>query len=260
MIHAELTMRSTVLGMDTQVDVLIPEDRRKTTNTKGKEYPVLYVLHGGGENNKSWMRLSNIELLSRDLDLIIVFPSVCNSFYVDTAYGFKYYTYITEELPTKLRNFLPITEDVKQTFVMGESMGGYGTMRVAFANPDKYGKAVVLSAGNATDFIEEGRPFNRNIFGNDDEVIYASDNNIYNLIDKLKDYEGEKPAYRFYCGTEDFAYPDSLKVVTYMQEKLPDWDIDKEYWPGQHNFFFWNQAIPKALEFFGFKIEENSVI
>ena len=37
MIHAQLTMRSNALEMDTKVDVLLPEDRHTTKDTRGKK-------------------------------------------------------------------------------------------------------------------------------------------------------------------------------------------------------------------------------
>ncbi len=246
--------------MDTKVTVLLPEDRHHTEDMRGKKYPVLYVLHGMKNDCDSWMHLSNIFLMCRDLDLIVVFPSANNSSYLDTEYGFKYYTWVSQELPMKLKNFFPITDDPAQTFVMGESMGGYGTMRIAFSNPDKYGKAVILSAGNIVEWITNGEHPLSSAFPADPEKVLASDNNLENLVYKLKDYKGTKPAYCFYCGTDDRVYESCSRFASFMMEQLPDYDIDAQYWRGEHNFFFWNEAIPKALEFFGFTIEQNSVI
>ena len=258
MIHAQLTMRSVVLEMDTKVDVLLPEDRHHTTDTRGKKYPVLYILHGFKDDNSSWLHLSNIFLACRDLDLIVVFPSVHNSFYADMVYGFDYFTYVTEELPMKLKNYLPITDDPKQTFIMGNSMGGYGTLRCALARPDRYGKAVPLSGG-LFDLEKNFSKLRTGCYGTPEDYM-ASDNNLENLVMKLKDYEGELPEFQFYCGTEDFALESCQKMAALMRRELPNCKVNEEYWPGEHNFFFWNEAIPKALKFFGFEIEHNSVI
>ena len=152
MIHAQLTMRSNALEMDTKVDVLLPEDRHTTKDTRGKKYPVLYILHGAKEDNSSWINLSNIFLMCRDLDLIVVMPTTYRGSYVDAVYGQNYYTYISEELPVKMKNIFPISDDPKDTFIMGESMGGYGTMRIALSKPENYAKAVVLSGGNFDPF------------------------------------------------------------------------------------------------------------
>lgn len=259
MIHAQFTMRSVALEMDTKVDILLPEDRHHTVNTRGKTYPVLYILHGMKNDNSSWMNLSNIFLTCRDMDLIVVMPSVQKSFYTDMVYGLDYYTYVSEELPLKLKNYLPITDDPQQTFIMGESMGGYGTLRIALSKPEQYGKAVCLSGFNigwASALPEKARI---GAFGFP-ETIDASDNNLLNLVERLKQHPGPLPAFKFYCGTEDICYPGCHSFYTTLKESCPKMQVEGEFWHGQHNFFFWNQAIPKALKWMGFDIVEDEVI
>ena len=261
MIHATFTMRSVTLDMDTKVDVLLPEDRHKTEDIRGTKYPVLYVLHGYKNDNSSWLHLSNLFLMCRDLDLIVVMPSVNNSFYMDEVYGQDYYTYVTEELPTKLKNYLPITDDPEKTFVMGESMGGYGTLRCALGKPENYGKAVVLSGANILKM--EGNTGGRHlygVYGSSKQDVMDTDGNIDNLCDKLAVYEGHKPQIKFYCGLEDFVYPNCKQMADKLAESNPDVFAGAEYWHGEHNYFFWNEAIPKALKFFGFEVKQDSVI
>lgn len=260
MIQMQITMRSTILEMDTKVNVLVPENRHTTVDTRGKKYPVLYVLHGMKEDCSSWLHLSNLFLLCRDLDLIVVMPSGNNSSYVDQAYGMDYFTYITEELPTKLKNILPIDDDPEKTFIMGESMGGYGTMRCALGAPEKYGKAVCLSAGNmATNTLIRHKCIQLSL-GTDQDEILKSDNNLYVLMDRLKNSDTHVPDFMVFCGTEDFVYPMCLELCEKLSSTLPEHFKGSEFWKGEHNFFFWNQAIPKALKFFGFEVEQNSVI
>ena len=265
MIHMTITMRSVALDMDTKVDVLLPEDRHHTEDLRGKKYPVLYVLHGTKEDNSSWLHLSNLFLLARDLDLIIVFPSAGISSYVDEYYGQDYYTYISQELPVKLKNFLPISDRREDTFIMGESMGGYGTWRIALANPDKYGKAIVFSHGDRS--RHGGRythgatiPKMRMALYGPEEHNLASDNNLDNLVEKLKTYEGPKPEIYVYCGTEDHLYEVCRSFYEHIKAECPDMKIEGEFTPGKHNFFYWNSKLPSALHHLGFEIEENSVV
>ncbi|MDO4198338.1 MAG: alpha/beta hydrolase-fold protein [Erysipelotrichaceae bacterium] len=258
MIEMNITMRSTVLEIDTKVTVLLPEDRHKTEDLRGKKYPVLYILHGMKEDSSSWLHLSNIFLLCRDLDLIVVMPSGNNSMYVNQEKGLDYYTYIAEELPMKLKNFLPITDDVDKTFIMGESMGGYGTMRLALGSPEKYGKAVCLSGGNIV-----GKISNRQselAFGEDKDYVVNSDNNLYVIMERLSGYEGHIPDFKIYCGMQDFVYDMSVELCDKMNEYLPEHFKGGEFSDGEHNFFYWNRVLPDALRFFGFDVKENSVI
>lgn len=258
MIQMEITLRSTILDFDTKVNVLLPEDRHNTTDTRGKKYPVLYVLHGMKEDCSSWLHLSNLFLLCRDLDLIVVFPSANNSSYVDQVYGLNYFKYITEELPTKLKNFLPIDDDPDKTFIMGESMGGYGTMRCALGAPEKYGKAVCLSAGNIATRPIKHRAMELS-FGLDNDKVLNSDNNLFLLMDKCKNAK-HVPDIKVFCGTDDFIYENCKEMVEVLKDKLPEHFKGFEFSKGEHNFFYWNSILPKALEFFGFEVKQNSVI
>ena len=259
MIHAHLTLRSVALEMDTTVTVLLPEDRHETRDLRGKKYPVLYILHGYKNDSHSWVNLSNIFLMCRDLDLIVVMPSANNSSYNDMVYGQKYFTWIAEELPMKLKNYLPITDDPAKTFIMGESMGGYGTLRLALGCPENFGKAVCLSGGNmAMRMAGEDSRF-KGVYG-DRETALKSDGNLVNLVERIKTNGTRTPDFMFYCGTEDMAYEGCREFAEYLKKELPDTFVGQEYWHGEHNFFFWNEAIPKALEFFGFEIPHNSVI
>ena len=78
MAFAEITMRSTVLQMDVKVNVIIPEKRSSYLDEDpNQKYKVLYVLHGGKEDNSSWINSSNLYLYARDLDLFVIMPSLC---------------------------------------------------------------------------------------------------------------------------------------------------------------------------------------
>lgn len=259
MIQMQMTLRSTILEMDTKINVLLPEDRHKTVDTRGKKYPVLYILHGMKEDCSSWLNLSNIFLLCRDLELIVVMPSANNSSYVDQVYGMNYFTYITEELPTKLKNYLPISDDPDDTFIMGESMGGYGTMRCALGAPEKYGKAVCLSAGNIATHPIKHRIMELAL-GSDLEAIMKSDNNLYNLMERLSKSEGHIPDFKVFCGTDDFVYEGCVELCEKLKDTLPEHFKGAEFSEGEHNFFFWNKVLPKALEFFGFEVKQDSVV
>ena len=257
MVKAELTMRANSLNMDTKVTVLLPEDRKETKDLRGKKYPVLYILHGYKEDCDAWINLSNIFLLCRDLDLIVVMPSANNSCYNNSKFDQNYYDWISEELPVKLKNYFPISDRREDTFIMGESMGGYGTLRIALSKPDRYGKAVCLSGANMAYRAishKDMEPF----LGTPEEAI-DSDVNIENLARKIKENNLDCPQLRVYCGTEDFIFPDCRKITDYLEEMFPE-KVKHEYWSGEHNFFFWNEANPKALAFFGFNVKGNSII
>ena len=243
MAFCELTIRSTTLRMDVKVSVIIPESRKDyRDDDPDKLYKVLYVLHGTSEDNSTWLNSSNLYLLARDLDLFVVFPSGYNMCYVDTKFDFKMHTFITEELPYKMTRLFPISKKREDTYIMGESMGGYGALYSSLMKPELYSKAVILSSGG----------FRR--------IKHVYDTGAPDLDKILKEkYDAgiKLPEYYMMCGNQDFLYKDIKEFADYVHENCPDLIYKTEYWDGKHDFYFWNQANPKALEFLGFDLNNS---
>ena len=72
-------------------------------------------------------------------------------------------------------------------------------------------------------------------------------NDLFALAGKLKESGKESPILYSACGTEDFTYPDNVKLKNHIQELgLPMTFVDG---PGAHTWDFWNEYIEKALTF-----------
>ena len=82
----EGSLRSEVLRMDTAVTVSLPQKREKDNP------PVLYLLHGLGDNHAAWSRRSNIDRYADQEGVAVVMPEVQRGFYTDMAYGPAYFT------------------------------------------------------------------------------------------------------------------------------------------------------------------------
>ncbi|MBR0138038.1 MAG: hypothetical protein IJM15_06470 [Erysipelotrichaceae bacterium] len=254
MATAQLTIRSTVLKMDVKVDVIIPESRRNyLDDPTDKKYPVLYVLHGGSEDNSSWLNNSILYLLARDLDLFVVMPSAYNSSWVNTSYGLQMQKYVSEELPAKMQRLFPISDKREDTFIMGESMGGYGTWVTTLTHPEKYAKAVVLSGTGYTNPL----PASMGTASPIGQITGAP--SLDTLFKEKYDQGVEFPEYYFMCGTEDYGLENRLKFNQFIKDNCPNIKLKEECWSGKHDFFFWNQTIPKALDFFGFKLDPEKI-
>jgi len=68
-----------------------------------ESYKVLYLLHGLSDDASAWQRYTNIEILARERDLVVVMPDGGRSMYADMQNGQAYFTYLTEELPAYLK-------------------------------------------------------------------------------------------------------------------------------------------------------------
>ena len=248
MAFAELTIRSTVLKMDVKVSVIIPENRKDYhLDDHNQKYKAIYILHGGCEDNSTWLALSNIYLLTRDLDTFVIMPSAYNSSWVDTDYSLKIQTYISEELPAKMEKLFPISSKREDRFIMGESMGGYGTWYTAFLHPENYCKAVVLSGSG---YILASNPSG---------LIGTGAKSLDVLAKQVNDTCNEIPEFYCMCGNEDPRVEDRRKFEAFITENCPNIKMKTEYWTGKHDFYYWNQAIPKALHFFGFIFNQDKI-
>lgn len=261
-----MSMYSDVLQMDTSVNVLLPENR-KTGQDKAepdRKYPVVYLLHGHGDDHTAFIRKSNIELIARELSVVVVMPSTYRGFYTDNVHGLKYYTYFSEELPKKIRNFFPVSEKREDTFIAGNSMGGYGAFRIAMANPDKYAAAASLSGALLPFYQKDGETDIMETFGDFGEVkrcaygtaeeFASSDNNLCCLVDWLNSYGGKQPLLYQSVGTEDLITGEQNKAFhDYLNRHGENLNYIYSESPGGHNWTFWNQELKKVFQLFGFK-------
>ena len=136
MAHLRCDFFSDALSLSTSMTVILPQ-RTTTqigmTGTLGDAPPpVLYLLHGLSDDDTIWLRRTSIERYVAELGLAVVMPQVHRSFYADEAYGGRYWTFLSEELPgpgrARSSGSRPARED---TFVAGLSMGGYGALKWA---------------------------------------------------------------------------------------------------------------------------------
>jgi putative tributyrin esterase len=79
------------------------------------------------------------------LNLAVVMPAAQRSFYTDMVTDQRYWTFISEEVPTLARHFFPLSEDRNENYVAGLSMGGYGAFKLALSYPERYAAAASLS-------------------------------------------------------------------------------------------------------------------
>ena len=260
---AQLSFYSNVLGMDVPCNILLPENRRGSTELHpDRKYPVLYCLHGNGDSADAWIRKSAIELEARHLPLIVVMPTTHRGNYINEKHGQPYFTFFTEELPAVIQKYFPASGKREDTFVMGNSMGGYGALRLALARPDLYAGAASLS-GAMDPYTKKMhsklglmdspafRKHKEDIFGTEEE-FRGSENDLYHLADLTRNAEGLLPRLFHCCGTEDFlTYEQGKDYTDYLQQNCPWLDLQVEVGPGGHDWSFWNPMLPKILEYFG---------
>jgi S-formylglutathione hydrolase FrmB len=155
----EMTFRSQALGFDQSINVFLPEPKdiglMKLGRPCTENLPVLYLLHGYSDDHTAWLRRSNMEryLHHSSYNMICVVTSMRNFFYTDMAYGYNYYTYMSVELPNIIESTFRASSKREDRFIAGLSMGGYGALKIAMSNPDRY-----AAVGSFSGAVSIGNP------------------------------------------------------------------------------------------------------
>lgn len=214
-------------------------------------YRVLYLLHGMFGDETVWLRRTNVERYAKGLQLALVMPYGENSYYADTAYGPKYFTYLTEELPRFIQTTFPVSRAPKDTYIAGLSMGGYGACRAALTFPERYAGYACLSGAVDLEALGAmaGQPamqtLLQGVFSRTADFA-ACGADIYTLADGLKAEGVTPPPAYIACGTEDaLCYPMTLR----LRDKLQELAFPIEYAESKagHSWAFWDEQIQRVL-------------
>lgn len=111
--------------------------------------------------------------------------------------------------------------ETEDNFIAGHSMGGYGTIKFALTQSDKFAKAAPLSAVfEAQRFIDlDWTDFSpQSITGNNTQ-IKGTELDTYYLLDQAIDANVDIPELFIMCGKEDFLYHDNLQFIETLNKK-----------------------------------------
>ena len=256
----EMDYYSNALGMNTTVKIILPDCQ----NDPDKSFKTLYLLHGLKGDCTSWIRSSSIERYANAHEIAVVMPSVARSWYADTAYGAKYFTFVSEELPAVCRGYFKGMSAAREdNFVGGLSMGGYGALKVALTFPEKYYGCISLSG--ALDITRKGRTYSldewRGNFGFDIESaiqLEGGENDIFELLRNRAEEGKTLPKIFMWCGTEDSL----INVNREYHKLLSELGVEHIYTEseGNHTWKWWDMHIQPALKYFFSKDGDASYI
>ncbi|MBQ7407404.1 MAG: esterase family protein [Clostridia bacterium] len=245
MIYLDMKFRSEALSGNAQLSLLLPDG--------AESFKTLWLLHGLYGDHTSWMRNSSIERYAAQYGIAVVMPNAQNSWYADTAYGARYFSLITEELPALLKKrFKGYSKKREDNAIAGLSMGGYGALKAALTYPERYGTAISLSG--SLDITRKNRPYSLPLWqGNfgfslkSADELAGGDQDLFALAKRLADKRADCPRLYAWCGTEDSL----LDINDAFDAHLNALGIAHTYETseGDHSWRYWDEKIRRGLSF-----------
>lgn len=249
MAFIQCDFNSEVLGISVSLNAIIPQS---SPAVKNRKYPVLYLLHGLSDDHTIWMRRTAIERHVEGMGLAVIMPSVNRSFYADMKYGYKYWTFISEELPAFVQSIFPISDKREDTFATGLSMGGYGAMKLALNYPEKFAAAASLSGALDNVYSVDNKQFpDYEIIFGENAKIKGTNCDLFYLAEKVAASKEPKPMLFQCCGTEDFLYEDNIRFRDFCRKLPLEYTYEEE--PGDHNWGYWDMKIQSVLKWLPLK-------
>jgi putative tributyrin esterase len=235
---------SDVLEVGTTMTVVVPQETEEqigvTAVSGDAELPVLYLLHGLSDDSSAWLRYSSIERYAAERGVAVVMPEVGRSFYADEAHGHRYWTHLSEELPSVVRSFFRFSDRREDTFVAGLSMGGYGALKWALRHPERFGAAASLSGALDIDRLLPQRP---EIFRRVFDGRVTPDDDLFALLRTHP--PDELPRLYVGCGTEDELFPGNAAFAE--EAAATGAELRTDFRPGVHEWALWDLVIRDVL-------------
>lgn len=252
------TLHSEILDADREYVILLPKSYYKET---GRQYPVLYLLHGMYGDHLDWNQKANAGLVADNLaaegtaaEMIIVSPNAGGHdpvtqqngyFNID---GWRYEDFFFEEFIPFIESTYRISGRREHRAVAGLSMGGGGTVSYAQRHPEMFCAAYAISAWltitdhHGPDYAKaKGKIGPLNVSVKEHDCIEFVKNAAPETLEQLREI------YWFIdCGDDDFLL--GCNMDFYMQMCRARVPAQLRVRNGKHDWEYWHSALYKCLE------------
>ncbi|MDY0102071.1 MAG: alpha/beta hydrolase family protein [Lentimicrobium sp.] len=258
-------VQSAILSRTINYAVLLPEGYDSTTIS----YPVVYLLHGFGDDERAWYQGGNIKYyadkyLMETGPVIFVMPEGFNTYWANKYNGnYPYMDMLSQELVPEIDAKYRTVKDPEHRAVMGYSMGGYGALILPAKNPELFKTGIVLSMSFRTDeqYINEPQEVFDGQWGPIFGGIGASGNqrltdyflqySPFHFFAQPGDVSLQGQNYYFDCGDDEESLSETNDALHVELRKL---NIPHEYRVknGAHTWDYWHNALPEAFSYLGY--------
>jgi S-formylglutathione hydrolase FrmB len=230
-----------------------------------QRYPVLYFLHGLGDNEQTlfnsggWTLLDDLRNQHKMGDFLIAAPEARRSFYINSADGLvRYSDFFLQEFLPLIESKYRIRSGRAGRAISGISMGGYGALRFAFAHPELFSAVSAQSAALITESPRELDGASQTgmslvgvlgpVFGKPINVAHWNENSPF-VLAKRNAAALRKMGIYFNCGQDD-NYGFEIGAAA-LHDELQRENVKHEYhaYPGDHGLAYFMSHFAEVMEF-----------
>src|SRR5579862_4212229 len=235
------------------------------TDHPPQRYPVLYFLHGLGDNEQTlfntggWTLLDDLRRQHKMGDFLIVAPEGRRGFYINSADGsVRYSDFFLQEFLPYIEGKYRIRPGRAGRAISGISMGGYGALRFAFAHPELFSAVSAQSAALMTETPQELNAASQSgspllavlgpVFGTPIDIGHWNRNSPF-VLAKANAARLQKMAIYFNCGQDDnYGFE---KGAAKLHDQLLQEHVKHEYrsYPGDHSLTYFLSHFDEVMEF-----------
>ncbi|QJD77712.1 alpha/beta hydrolase [Spirosoma rhododendri] len=258
-----MLLRSSILNQAVRYSIYLPPDYY----TSNRHYPVVYLLHGYGDNETSWVQFGEADRTVDDgvragqlPPAILVMPNGGTSFFINDYHNqVRYEDMFVQELIPHIDSTFRTRTQREFRAISGLSMGGFGSLVLAMHHPDLFGACAALSAAAVTDETLTAMPgelYNRMlapilsgpVSGADRLTLTWKRNSPIILAQSAPVNDLKKVRWYIDCGDDDALSEGNANLHIALTKR----QIPHEYRvrDGAHNWTYWRGSLPGVLQFF----------
>ena len=266
------TMESKTLGGERRYAIYLPPGYE----TSQRSYPVLYLLHGGGDDQTGWVQFGEVQHIADKTiaegsatPMVIAMPDANSGrrgYFNDIRGGWDYEDFFFKEFIPHIESTYRVRSDKRYRAVAGLSMGGGGSFMYAMHRPDMFSSSCPLSASTGSWNLEDAkRRFNRPPNSETDERLepvpddkiqeYVMRHSALQLAENMPVDELKSVRWYIDCGDDDFLYEGNSLIHIAMRKR----EIPHEFRvrDGGHRWSYWRSALPTVLSFVSESFHQN---
>jgi enterochelin esterase-like enzyme len=257
-VYDDLSMHSDILNMDRKYAIYLPPDYESSS----RSYPVLYLLHGGGDDQTGWVQFGEVLHIAdkaintgKATPMIIVMPDANTGrrgYFNDPKNEWRYEDFFFNELMPFVEKTYRIKGKKRYRAVAGLSMGGGGSFMYALHHPELFSSACPLSASTGPLTLEQTeerlkRYDKETEFTKTEIENYYKRHSALELIKSMPDKDLKSVRWFIDCGDDDFLYEgNSLIHIEMRKRQIPH---EFRIRDGGHTWTYWRESLPVVLDF-----------